>query len=137
MQPTIFAYGIIPFRQLTEETEFLVVLQNGEGEKFWSFPKGHPEKGEIPEETARRELEEETGIQEVTVLPFSTSLTYVSRGTQKQVTYFLGEVMDEPRGIPNDEVTDYQWVRARQAEELLTYENTREVLRRAEHYLLG
>jgi 8-oxo-dGTP pyrophosphatase MutT (NUDIX family) len=36
--------------------------------KEWGFPKGHIEEGETDKETARREIFEETGIQDLTFI---------------------------------------------------------------------
>ncbi|MBI4141461.1 NUDIX domain-containing protein [Candidatus Woesearchaeota archaeon] len=43
----------------------------------WDFPKGHVEHGESNEKTARREIEEETGIKELKILPeFKETIHY-------------------------------------------------------------
>ena len=39
----------------------LIKVANLDGEKRWTFPKGHAEPGETSEETALREVQEETG----------------------------------------------------------------------------
>ena len=51
--------GVIPFRRNGETKEYLLILQSND---CWSFPKGHMEPGEQEEETALRELLEETGL---------------------------------------------------------------------------
>jgi 8-oxo-dGTP pyrophosphatase MutT (NUDIX family) len=50
--------GIIMYNMDTKK--YLLVY--GKKSQKWGFPKGHMEKGESEEETARRELFEETGI---------------------------------------------------------------------------
>ena len=49
--------GVIPFRRNGEEREYLILLQTN---SCWSFPKGHMEAGETEEQTALRELLEES-----------------------------------------------------------------------------
>lgn len=43
------------------EEEASVLLVRTSSGRRWTFPKGHREKGEMPEETALRELAEEAG----------------------------------------------------------------------------
>jgi len=57
--------GAVPFRIIESRLEFLLVTSRRGN---WIFPKGVVEGGETPEETARKEVEEEAGISG-TVLP--------------------------------------------------------------------
>jgi 8-oxo-dGTP pyrophosphatase MutT (NUDIX family) len=52
--------GILSATPTTSETHYLLVKGRHGG--IWSFPKGHSKKGEEPLVTARREIEEETGL---------------------------------------------------------------------------
>lgn len=58
------SFGVIACANGITGKEILLVQQQDEegNPTHWSFPKGHPEEGETPVETALRELEEETGI---------------------------------------------------------------------------
>ena len=49
--------GAIVFRRGAAEREVLMIA----GHRAWSFPKGRMEPGETPEQTALREVFEETG----------------------------------------------------------------------------
>ena len=52
--------GGIVYRKFHGNTEILLIKHIKSG--YWSFPKGHVENGETEEETAKREIKEETGI---------------------------------------------------------------------------
>ena len=99
--------GVVPFRRNGTEREFLIILQsNG----CWSFPKGHMDAGETEEETALRELREETGLAAVLPDGKRVSLSYdVSPTTRKQVVLFLGEVFGELT-LQESEVRTFRWV---------------------------
>lgn len=81
---------------MKEDHWHVLLIQHGAGH-WWGFPKGHPESGEEPQETAARELHEETGL---TVLRFLSQSALVekfqffarSERVEKTVTYFLAEV---------------------------------------------
>jgi len=76
----------------------------GRQSDIWSFPKGHAKRGETLEETARREIEEETGW---TVLPPASGSRRVA-----SVRYFLYD-FEECRAIePRDkrEIKDARWM---------------------------
>ena len=51
--------GVLVYRDENGVREYLLALQMGDN---WSIPKGHMEAGETEEETALRELFEETGV---------------------------------------------------------------------------
>ena len=52
--------GGIVYRKFHGNTEILLIKHIKSG--YWSFPKGHVENSETEEETAKREIKEETGI---------------------------------------------------------------------------
>ena len=122
--------GVIPFRQNNGVREYLILLQTN---NFWSFPKGHMEPNETEEQTAMRELYEETGLQ----AKLDTNKRVVSEydmqpvARKKQVVLFPGEVEGDVL-LQETEVIKYKWVEANALKEYLqqdTYEACKALLR--------
>ena len=100
--------GVVPYRVVEEEREFLVLLQSND---CWSFPKGHMDAGEREEETALRELREETGLTAALVPNVRMELSYDIRPlVHKEVVLFLGKVEGEPM-LQEGEICAYRWVK--------------------------
>eukprot|EP01084_Bolivina_argentea_P189164 325393_1 len=63
----VYSFGIIgyKFKKINGELKPIYLIIQQQGNKEWAFPKGHYETGEHANgyDTAKRELEEETGIQ--------------------------------------------------------------------------
>jgi 8-oxo-dGTP diphosphatase len=101
------------------------------------LPKGTIEKGESIELTAIREIEEETGYR-VRIIRDIGSLTYdfprdASSMWRKTVSYFLMELADQDEPVKNlQEGEDFEneWVSPEEAISRLTYDDTREMVRR-------
>lgn len=108
--------GVIPFRRNGEEREYLILLQTN---NCWSFPKGHMEAGETEEQTALRELFEETGLTAKLDTSRSASIEYpISSFAKKEVVFYLGEVAGEPK-VQESEIETYKWVTFRELENYL------------------
>ena len=127
------AAGIILFRRGPREREFLL-LRNAK-HRSWGFAKGHAERDENPEETARRETLEETGSFELDLIPgFEERIEYfirTSKGTRRRkvVVYFLAETAGE--AIRSDEHDRVEWISAATAKERIGHANLRQILDRA------
>lgn len=94
---------------------------------YWTFPKGHPEKGETPEESARRELHEETGIALKSLdvkNPYTQTYSFRHEETMvhKTVVYYVGEAQGELFTIQEDEVKEAKWLSCEEALDCLSYE---------------
>jgi 8-oxo-dGTP pyrophosphatase MutT (NUDIX family) len=104
------------------------------GRLLWSLPKGHIEDGETPEQTAVREVREETGIVGEIIQPLGTiDYWFVAdrRRIHKTVHHF---VMTERGGELSDddvEVTEVDWVPIDELEERLAYADERRLVLRA------
>ena len=113
----------------------LAVVQSQYG--TWIFPKGLIEEGEEPEEAARREVEEETGLRGLRLRgPLGGTEQEFEREGRRFRTrghWFLYEV--GPRAVmrvdPEEEILDCGWFTAKQALSLLTHRNHRRLLRQA------
>jgi 8-oxo-dGTP pyrophosphatase MutT (NUDIX family) len=94
----------------------------------WTLPKGTPEPGETIEETARREVTEETGLEVRIVerLP-SIEYTFVQSGTRihKTVHYFLMEPTGGDLARHDHEFERVRWVPFTDAAGLLTFPTER------------
>jgi 8-oxo-dGTP diphosphatase len=96
----------------------------------WSLPKGKLEQGEGWMEAALREVEEEIGYrcEAGDELP---PVSYLDRrGRRKLVRYWMMEPI-EGHFEPHGEVDELRWLTRREADELLTYEHDRELVRKA------
>ncbi len=108
----------------------------------WGFPKGHLEQGERPEDAAVREVREETGLGEVRLrAPIHTIDWYFrfrGRLIHKVCHFFLMEAEDMHTSPQADEgITACRWERFADAVALVSYENARDVLRRAHGQVPG
>jgi ADP-ribose pyrophosphatase YjhB (NUDIX family) len=95
----------------------------------WLYPKGHLEPGESPEACAVREVREESGVHAEVVRALSDSVLELPQGRQF-IRFFLMRFVAEG---PADEARTVAWLPFSAALERLTFEDTRELLRHAEH----
>jgi 8-oxo-(d)GTP phosphatase len=94
----------------------------------WTFPKGKAHPGETDEETALREVEEETGLTCVLGDELPSTRYRDSRGRPKVVRYWTMQV-ESGSFKPHREVDDIRWVSRTQAEPSLSYDRDHEVIR--------
>ena len=83
------------------------------GRLLWSLPKGHIEEGETPEDTAVREVAEETGIIGEVVAPLGIiDFWFIAEGRRvhKTVHHFLLRAVGGELSDADIEVTEVAWV---------------------------
>jgi 8-oxo-dGTP diphosphatase len=96
----------------------------------WSFPKGKLDRGESFEDGALREVEEELGLRCRLGRELSPTTYRDPKGRTKVVRYWLMEPI-EGDFAPSGEVDEMRWLPVADAEDLLSYEHDRALLREA------
>lgn len=97
----------------------------------WTLPKGTPDPGESVEETALREVAEETGLSVRIVEPLpSIEYTFVQDGTRihKTVHYFLMEPTGGDLSRHDHEFERVRWVPFDEAAGLLSFPTERDLV---------
>ncbi len=128
--------GAAIFRRSGKGIEFLLLLHTA---GHWDFPKGNIEKGENEKQAARREIMEETGLNDVSFADgFRKEIKYFYKRDgkliDKSVVYFLAET--KGRHVTTSwEHKDHIWAPLEQALLLLNFSNSRETLKKAGEYL--
>jgi 8-oxo-dGTP pyrophosphatase MutT (NUDIX family) len=130
------SYGFVPLKREKHQWHVLLVHRL---EGFWEFPKGHPDKGETPLEAAKREMQEEAGVQLERLLseePLSIHYWFTWKGEkiEKSVHYFVGLVSGKARPQLK-EMQNVRWVLLEDAPALLTHENNKNICRQVQKLL--
>lgn len=126
--------GAVVYRKLGSEIEFLAVKSKKKG--HYGFSKGHVEKGETEEETAKREVFEETGLNIMLLDEFRVEIKYpLSESKIKKLVLFIGQASEQVVCIQQDEIDDYKWLNYDYMINLLTYESSKRVLTEAKCFL--
>lgn len=111
----------------------IICHRNRGGGRDWCLPKGHVERGESLEQTAAREVLEETGIQGEVVSKLG-EINYSFRVGQTRIRktvhhYLLRELGGElsAAGDPTGEVLEVRWFPLEELNEVLAHENEKKM----------
>lgn len=136
-----FSAGGVVFRAATTGTAPLieVVLVGHVRENIWTLPKGTPAHHETREQTALREVREETGLEtrivgEVGAIEY----TFTRRGVRyvKEVFHYLMLATGGSVDQHDHEYDEARWYPLAEAIRAMTYANEIEVVRRAERLIV-
>ncbi len=133
----VYSAGIVLFSQENDNIKYLL-LHYCDG--HWDFPKGHIDPGETKQQTAHRELLEETGLRAILKPGFETNISYIfsnkeQQKVQKTVYFFIGELKENKKVVLSHEHKDFLWLPFDSALEKLTYHNSKEILRKANSFI--
>ena len=111
----------------------IIARHSRSGHLEWCLPKGHIEKGETPEQTAVREVHEETGILGEVVASIAT-IDYWFTGQNQRIHklvhhYALRKISGEltVEGDPDHEAEDVVWADFKDLDDILSYPNERKI----------
>lgn len=130
--------GGVVFRVLDGRVQIALVGRSVQG--TWGLPKGTPDGAESVEQTAIREVSEETGLEPRVVQPIGTIQYYfVARGTRfhKMVHFFLMEAVGGDVSLHDHEYDLVRWFDLEEALSRLSYPNEAEMVRQARVLLDG
>ena len=110
----------------------LAARRTRKGDLAWGLPKGVIERGEQPEQTALREVQEETGLQAEIIRPLGEiSYWFVWEGerVRKKVAFFLMRAMGGDTSLHDHEMEEIRWFPLHQAVRKASYPSERDVIR--------
>lgn len=133
-----FSAGGVLVRRFRGRWWLAVIRPGGRPEGVWALPKGNIGPGEDPEETAVREVAEETGITAVSNGKLGDVRYVYARGGRrifKVVSFYLlryrsGRIDDVPEEFRR-EVDEARWLPLEEASRLLSYTGEREMSEKA------
>jgi 8-oxo-dGTP pyrophosphatase MutT (NUDIX family) len=134
-----FSAGGVVVKTIRGRPMVAAIRPQSKPEGIWALPKGNLDPGEKPEETAVREVFEETGVQGHLVEKLGdVKYTYTRRGGErifKIVSFYL---LRAGRGRIGDleermriEVAEARWLPLDEAPRLLAYGGEREMVQKA------
>lgn len=119
--------GAIIFENHSKDSKILIIQQI---QGHWCFPKGHVESNETEEQTALREVKEETGLLVILDTTKQYHLRYsVKKNTEKDTIYFVGYLKGGKEKIQKDELLDIRWVKPIEAMGCITHESCASMLK--------
>jgi 8-oxo-dGTP pyrophosphatase MutT (NUDIX family) len=135
--------GAVVFRRENNKIYYLLLhypsVSHRAEKDYWDFPKGHLEKGEKEIETVKREIFEETGLKEIKFVEgfkewIKYFFKYQGKNIFKIVTFYLVQTNKKEIKISSEHL-GYEWLPFDEAMERLTFNNAREILKKADNFL--
>ena len=125
--------GAVVYTETAEGRRYLIEQMR---QGHYAVCKGHVEGDETEEETAQREILEETGLAVKVDTAFREETAYSPyEGCRKQVIYFIARADRTETQVQPEEVRAILWLPFDEALKVMTYENDRQLLTKAEYYL--
>ena len=126
--------GAVVVTKIDNKIKYLIIKSI---EGIYGFPKGHMEPDEAEEETALREILEETGIKVKLINGFRYKVEYEikDKNIYKEVIYFLGEYSNQEIIYQKEELSDAELMDFSTAFSVLQYDDSKAVLKAANEYL--
>lgn len=128
------AGGLVVDVVSTEPRALLISRFDRRGRLIWSFPKGHIERGESSEQTAIREIGEETGMIAEVLAPLGQiDFWFMAEGRRihKTVHHFLLLAVGGALSTEDPEVEFVEWVPLGAVRDRLAYADERDLLDQA------
>jgi ADP-ribose pyrophosphatase YjhB (NUDIX family) len=129
-QPVIFAASAVVWRG---RQVLLVKRGRPPGKDYWSLPGGKVEAGETVEQTAAREVLEETGLA-AKLLGLIGVFTVVSAEVEYRISCFAA-MSDEGEVTPGDDAADAAWFSFVDLEKLKLAPNTLEAILQSQRFI--
>lgn len=127
MTRVIQAAGGLVFR-VSSKGKLKILVAHRPQYDDWGLPKGKADKGEKAEQTALREVLEETGYHCRIVAPLGTTRYRIDGGV-KEVNWFAMRPLPSSPGFQrNKEVDEIRWISRKKAASFLDYENDRSLV---------
>ncbi len=130
----ISAGGLVVDVVSTEPQALLISRYDRRGRLIWSLPKGHIESGENSQQTAIREIQEETGIVAEVLDPLGEiDFWFMADGRRihKTVHHFLLVAVGGALSAEDPEVEFVEWVALSAVRDRLAYADERDLLDKA------
>jgi 8-oxo-dGTP pyrophosphatase MutT (NUDIX family) len=146
-----------------EKSAGAIIYRKEDGKKYylllhyhsghWEFPKGHIEGKESEEETVMREIAEETGIEDIKIIPrFKKYIKYFFRQYKenvseadrkagktpwvfKLVAFFIAETKTKEVKISSEHI-GFIWLPIEEAIKKTTFKNSKKLLREVNDFIL-
>src|SRR5581483_2162799 len=128
--------GGVVFRRFDGEGSDIRYLLIRDSYQNWGFPKGHLERAEPPDDAARREIAEETGLKDLIlrgpIQIIDWYFRFRGRTIHKYCHFFLFESLTgDPVPQVEEGISDCVWQPLSEALRTISYDNARGVLERA------
>ena len=132
-----YSCGAVVFTRIDGVPHYVLVRAKDQPEGCHGFPKGHMEPGETEEQTALREIFEETGVRVRLLEGFRAVTEYPlpKPDTRKRVVFFLAEYEGQETTVLESElaaITIAPWPRAL---ELTEFADSKRILTDAHNFL--
>lgn len=124
--------GGIVFRYTKDGKDIeILLIQDSKGR--WTIPKGHIEPGETAKVTARREIEEETGLRNVSILVWLGKIHFKYRRLDKLVlmttqVYLVQSLDSHERPIAEKWMKGIKWFSFNEALNIIEYEDIEKLM---------
>ena len=124
--------GGLVFR-FTKDRKDIEILLIQDSKERWTIPKGHIEPGETAKMTARREIEEETGLKNVSVLAWLGKIHFKYRRMDKLVLmttqiYLVQALDSKEMPIPEKWMKGIKWFSFTDALDAIEYEDIEKLM---------